>query len=363
MHPIVENRRGLGLYALAWLPLAVLLAYLLRATGISMGGTILLVVPLAPLYAVLCLGAWFPCKATPIPSTGFVRLATTHLSAAALISSAWVLFAAGYAVAAEQFDAGLSAALEQPAHFSGLARQAGLYKTIFGIGMLLYLLSAALQYVLLAIQRSRLAEQREAEAKLLARDAEVRALKAQINPHFLFNSLHSISALTTVDPARAREMCISLADFLRKTLGMGEHALIPLSDELALLRSFITVEKIRFGRQLQFAEDIDDDALDCLVPPLLLQPLIENSVTHGITNLPEGGAIRIIASCDTGRLRVSVENDFDPDYQPKRGNGIGIANVRERLAARYGKDAAFDGSISGSCYVVRLTLPVEHNGR
>jgi two-component system, LytTR family, sensor histidine kinase AlgZ len=358
MHPILENRRGFGLYAIAWLPLAVLLAYLLRATGLSTKEAIVLVVPLAPFYAVMCLAAWFPCRATPIPKTGFVRLATTHINAAALLSSVWMFVAMGYAVALEKMDAGYSAAMGEPAHFPGLGHHSGLYKTIFGVGILLYLLAAAMQYVLLAVQRSREAEQRETEARLLARDAELRALKAQVNPHFLFNSLHSISALTTVDPRKAREMCITLADFLRKTLGLGEKELIPLDDELALLRGFLTVEKIRFGNRLQLSEQIEEGSLKCLVPPLLLQPLVENAITHGIANLPDGGSIEIAASCDDGYLRLSISNSFDLNYQPKRGVGIGIANVRERLAARYGKDATFEGSISGDCYLVRLTLPL-----
>ena len=108
MHPILENRRGFGLYALAWIPLTVLLAYLLRATGLSTGEAIALVLPLAPLYALMCLAAWFPCRATPIPKTGFVRLAVTHINAAALISSAWMFIAMGYAFAVEEFEAGFS---------------------------------------------------------------------------------------------------------------------------------------------------------------------------------------------------------------------------------------------------------------
>jgi hypothetical protein len=347
------------LYVLAWLPLVTLLGYLLRATGLSTGEVLALLVPLAPLYATMCLAAWYPCRATPVPKSGFVRLATTHFAGAALISGLWMLVAMAYSAALEQFLLGFAEGFGGPAQLQGLTHHPGLYKTIFGIGVLLYLLSVALQYVLLAVQRSHEAEQREAEARLLARDAELRALKAQVNPHFLFNSLHSISALTSVDPAKARQMCITLADFLRKTLGLGGKELIPLADELALLRSFLTVEQIRFGAHLRVAEHIEADALKCLVPPLLLQPLVENAITHGVANLPEGGSIDIGAAGEHGCLRLFIANDFDPEYQPKRGNGIGLANVRERLTARYGKNAIFDASISGKRYLVRLTLPAE----
>jgi two-component system, LytTR family, sensor histidine kinase AlgZ len=348
MHPIVGKSRRLGLYALAWLPLAGLVGYLFKAVGLSDREAAVLVVPLVPIYAVMCLAAWYPTRATPIQSSGLVRLAVTQLVAAFVMSSIWMLLALG-----------LTSVLELSETFHGITQHGGLYKTIFGIGMLLYLLSVALHYVLLAIQTSEEAGQRESQARVLARDAELRALKAQINPHFLFNSLHSISALTSVDPARAREMCITLADFLRMTLGLGEKELITLGEEIALLRSFLSVEKVRFGQRLKIEMNIDDAALSCLVPPLLLQPLVENAITHGIANLPDGGWVHLTAQCsDALPLAIAVENNFDPEYRSKRKSGIGMANVRERLAARFGKDASFTARVEGDRFRVSLNLPV-----
>ncbi len=122
---------------------------------------------------------------------------------------------------------------------------------MFGIGVLLYMLAVALHYVLLSVESSREAETREHEARTLAREAELKALKAQINPHFLFNSLNSIAALATVDGVRAREMCIKLSDFLRSTLKLGEQTSISLKDELALVKAYLDVEQVRFGARLQ----------------------------------------------------------------------------------------------------------------
>src|SRR6185369_13183020 len=282
MHPIVGHSRRLGLYALAWLPLMLLLAYLLKASGLSNAEALVLVVPLAPLYAAMCLVAWYPTRATPIQTSGFIRLVVTQLAAATLVSSLWMVVALAYI-------SGL-ALIER---FQGINSHVALAKMVFGLGVLLYLLSVALHYVLLAMERSHEAEEQAHDAQVLARDSELRALKAQINPHFLFNSLHSISALTTVDPSRAREMCITLADFLRSTLGLGEKSLVPLEEEISLIRRFLAVEKVRFGQRLNVQEEVELDALSCLVPPLLLQPLVEISVGHGIANLPEGGPIRI----------------------------------------------------------------------
>src|SRR5437588_10599314 len=148
-------------------------------------------------------------------------------------------------------------------------------------------------YVLLTNEATHEAEKREVEARLLARDSELKALKTQVNPHFIFNCLNSISALTSSDPAKAREMCILLAEFLRRTLGLGEKALIPLRDELALLHAYLSVEQIRFGSRLKLEESTDSGSLDCLLPPLLLQPLGENAIRHGVAQLTEGVKIRI----------------------------------------------------------------------
>lgn len=359
MHPIAGTRRGLGLYAIAWIPLALLLGYLLRATGLGWAEAIALVVPLAPLYALMCLAAWFPCRAMPIPKTGLVRLATTHVVAGTQISGLWMLLAMGYVAVIVPFEHGFADGMQIKPHLLGLSQHAGLYKTLFGIGLLLYFLSAAMMYVLIAMQQSHDAERRESEARLLARDAELRALKAQINPHFLFNSLHSISALTAVDPKKAREMSITLAEFLRKTLGLGEKELIPLCEEVALLRNYLVVEKVRFGERLRVEEKVTEQAAGCLIPPLILQPLVENAIKHGIANLPEGGTVSLMAERQDGSLRVAIENDYDPDYVPKRRNGIGMANVRERLVARYGKNATFEASIFGPRFRVWLTLPAE----
>lgn len=350
MHPIVGNPRRLGLYALAWIPLMLLLGYLLKASGLSTWEAVVLMLPLGLLYAAMCLVAWYPTLATPIQTSGFTRLVVTQLVAASIVSATWMFVALLYA-----------SALDSSEQFRHISQHASLDKIFFGIGVLLYLLSVALHYVLLAMEKSRDAEQHAHEALVLARDAELRALKAQINPHFLFNSLHSISALTSSDPSRAREMCITLAEFLRSTLGLGEKNTIALEEEIALVHRFLAVEKVRFGDRLQIEQHIDPDTLSCIVPPLLLQPLVENAVVHGIAHLPEGGTIRIVSANSGGRLNISVENDFDPDYRPKRRKGIGLANVRDRLVRRHGKESTFDAEIAGNRYRVRLNLPVERS--
>ncbi len=353
MHPILSQIRRLTLYLLAWIPLAGILEYLLAYPGgLTWTKALAMVVPLCVIYAFGCLFAWYPCRTTPLETSGFSRLALTHLTAAVVMSLLWVLTAKGIALALASF-----------ALFQSLDQQiVHDYPLLFGSGVLIYLLSVALHYVLLASETSREAERREMQARVLARDSELKALKAQVNPHFIFNSLHSISALTSIDAAKAREMCIVLADFLRATLGLGEKTSITLADELSLVHSFLSVEKVRLGSRLNLEEKIAPETLQCLVPPLLLQPLVENAVSHGIANLTDGGSVRLeIGQNASGDIYILVENNFDPDMPPRRGTGSGLRNVRKRLDTRYGTRATFDVRTEGDRFRVTLSFPAERS--
>jgi LytS/YehU family sensor histidine kinase len=230
---------------------------------------------------------------------------------------------------------------------------------LFGLGVLLYLLSAGLHYAAMAVEASRQAERREIEARTLAREAELEALRSQLNPHFLFNSLHSISALATLDGARAREMCIRLADFLRYSLGLGSRESIPLREELALAKSYLEVEQVRFGERLRVVEEIEAACQDCAVPALLLQPLVENAVKHGVAGMVDGGSIRLAVARSGSAVSITLENGFDPEMPAPRNLGMGLAHVRRRLAVRYGEDASFDAGVYGRVYRVVLRFPCE----
>jgi LytS/YehU family sensor histidine kinase len=230
--------------------------------------------------------------------------------------------------------------------FQGLA--ARLPRTIpllLGMGVFFYLLSTAFYYVILAVEAAREAEERVLKASVFARDAELRALKAQVNPHCLFNSLNSISALTSSDPPKVREMCI------------------PLSEEMSLIRAFLAVEKIRFGPRIKMEEKIDQEAMDILLPPLLLQPLVENAVAHGIANLVEGGWIRLDARCKDDSLFIVVENSYDPEVPRRRRNGVGLVNVRQRLQTRYENRATFTVKADEGRFRVAIKLPAQREVR
>src|SRR5215467_1605672 len=356
MHPILSRPRNLALYLLAWIPIAGMLVHSFAGSdGLSWQEAIVLTVPLCLIYAFVCLAAWYPCQATPLETSSFLRLVVTHLTVAALLSVLWgsLAKALGIALAHHAGFVGLDRRLETVKYFS----------LLWAAGVLLYVLSVTFHYVLLAEQNAREAQKRALEARILARDAELKALRAQVNPHFMFNCLHSISALTSADAGKAREMCILLADFLRTTLRLGGKETITLEEELDLVRGYLAIEKVRFGARVHMEEDINNAANDVLIPPLLLQPLVENAIRHGIANLPEGGVIRLNAHCKESEVSIQVENSFDPDSPSALKTGMGLDNIRQRLSRRYGEKAGVTVETEGNCFSVRLYLPAERNGK
>ena len=207
------------------------------------------------------------------------------------------------------------------------------------------------------VARTQRSEAKEDELRILAQDAELRALRAQLNPHFLFNSLNSISALTTLDPARARTMCILLSDFLRGSLKLGEQRMVPLAEEVDLLKAYLAIEQIRFGARLQVAWEIEPEVLGEWIPALLLQPLVENAIKHGIAGLTEGGVVRVCARAEGGTLEIKVENPVDPDMPPAQGLGLGLRQVRSRLQLRFGTRMGFESELLDGVHRVRMMFP------
>src|SRR5436190_1666632 len=215
MHPILARPGRLAAYIAIWLPLGVLLAALLALQGVlGWIDAMLVAVPLSVSYGFLCLSAWYVTGGSPVDRVGAARVGVTAVVASFLSAAVWLLIARGWL--------GLIASFRLWTDASATFRSAA--PTFFGFGFLLYLLAMAVSYLAAAFTVSRDAERRGLELQVQAREAELRALRAQIDPHFLFNSLQSISALTTAEPAAARRMCLLLADFLRETLALGARA-------------------------------------------------------------------------------------------------------------------------------------------
>ncbi len=203
---------------------------------------------------------------------------------------------------------------------------------------------------------------REERLRELAARSELKALKAQINPHFLFNALNSISALTTIDPEAAQGTLERLASIFRRTLLASEKGSVPLSSELELVDAYLDVERARFGDRLRVEQDVEPAALEVAVPPLILQPIIENAVRHGISPKVEGGVIRVEARIEGENLEVSISDDGvgsdGIDLNVLSGEGYGLRNVRDRMGTIFGpgERLSIESRPAGGT-VVRLSIP------
>jgi two-component system, LytTR family, sensor histidine kinase AlgZ len=346
MQSAFSSRRGAALYLMVWLLLGFVFAGAVTgATGTGWINALLFAIPITLVFGCASgFSSYYLCRAYPLADKHALAILAVFGFSAAISALLWTGLAIVWNGLWQEVGVPLNAALKA---------------AVFGLGVVLYGLSAIAHYLAIEFQRSRSAERRELESQLMAQEAELRMLRTQIDPHFLFNSLNSISALTSQDPKRAREMTLQLAEFFRHTLGLEAHRKVTLDAEAKLLTHFLAIEKVRFGARLMVEQDIADDAKPCLLPPMILQPLVENAVKHGIGQLPQGGTVRIRAVRSGSVLQVEVENDVDIDASAASGKGIGLANVRQRLATLYGHEASVSWTREQQTFRVALTLPAE----
>ncbi len=346
IHPLLSQPRILGPYLLLWMAPASLLAaaYIVGAPA-QWQPALALTLPLCALYAFVCLGAWYPVQANP-PGTPLLRLLGVQLFAAA--TAAALLLGVGTWWASVLATA-LPAA---PRVFAAL-------RPLLSVAaVLLWLLAAAASYLFLSRLAAHDAQRAALEAQVAAREAELRALRAQMDPHFLFNALNSVSSLVGTDPPAARRMCEQLAGFLRGSLELDRAERIPLARELALAHAFLQIERVRFGDRLRFVTEVDEAAAAIEVPPLLLQPLVENALKHGISHLVDGGTVTVQAKRRRDTVYLVVENPVDPDRPPSPGVALGLENVRRRLQATYGERALVVVEQRPQRFRVELRIPV-----
>jgi two-component system sensor histidine kinase AlgZ len=311
----------------------------------------LVVFPLCFVYAFICQASWYLCNAMPLRESAVFPLIASHGTAATLSAAAWV--GAGWIwvwLAASSFDVeGI-----RPWYVAQIP-------ILFASGVLLFLLAVTFNYLLITFELSKRAESKALELQVLAREAELKALRAQVDPHFLFNSLNSINALVMTDPHAARRMCVLLADFLRGSLKLGSEKRIPLAEELRLAECYLDIERVRLGDRLKVERVVDPQCEQCLVPPLITQPLLENAITHGVAPILDGGIVRLNAERNGAGVKIIIENPFDEENSLKKGSGVGLKNVKMRLVNLYDGNARLDVNRTGGSFRVELQLPCEHN--
>jgi len=225
------------------------------------------------------------------------------------------------------------------------------------VGGLFFTLYVLIYYLLMFYNEiQERANQQETMNRLL-RETELKALKAQLNPHFLFNSLNSISSLTITDPDAAREMINKLSDFLRYSLKKNENILLPLREELKNMSRYLEIEKVRFGDRLLCESTVPSECNDLKLPVLILQPLFENAVKHGVYESIEPVTIRTFCRRIEDDLEISVINNYDEDGKTRKGEGIGLDNIVNRLKNIYHRDDLVSIVRENGHYEVTVRIP------
>jgi len=245
-------------------------------------------------------------------------------------------------------------------------KREGSFQGGFFTGLLIYVTIAGIVYAVQTTERLRAEEARATRAESLRTRAELEALRAQLNPHFLFNTLHSLMALVRHDPLLAENALERIAALLRHTLmTMKDAEDVELSDELDFVENYLALERLRLGDRLRIEKRIQAESLGCRLPPFTLQPLIENAIRHAISTQAQGGLLRINTQRSNGLLYVEVLDD-GPGAKledVEAANGIGIRIVRQRLMTRYGDQANFRlETRPGKGFSVRMEIPTNGPG-
>lgn len=228
----------------------------------------------------------------------------------------------------------------------------------FAFGFLMIACITILSLLVYTQKEQKLTDDLKQEAEKLAKDAELFKLRQQLQPHFLFNSLNSISALAGTQPEKARHMIEQLSDFLRGTLKKDEKQLVVLQEEIKYLELYLEIEEVRFGHRLQTAIEVTEEASMILIPALILQPIVENAIKFGLYDTTEDVLINIKAFLTDKGLEITVSNPFDPaTANAASGTGFGLTSIKRRLFLLYGRHDLLHCEKESSTFTTTLIIP------
>jgi sensor histidine kinase YesM len=342
-HPLTNNYRLLGFYALFWAAIATFNTVLqifwydvtLTESLLDSGTTYIL-------FPILGSSIWYSIRYNRLEEIGIGSLVLFHFVAASILCGIWV--AISYAI--------FQPFITEENHFL----KDGFPSKIFA-GYAMYAIYLVFFYAVNYYQSLKEKIKKEGEYKALIREAELQALKSQINPHFLFNSLNSISSLTVSNPEKAQEMVINLSTFMRYSLMHNEKEMVSFSRELENIKLYLSIEKVRFGKKLNAEFEIDAHCLESEIPNMILQPLYENAIKYGVYETTEQVTIKTTCVCDGNSLRIIISNDYDADSVKRKGEGIGLRNIRKRMEIIYNQPDLIKITDHKTSFEVQLIIP------
>ena len=298
------------------------------------------------IFALLGVGLWYMVRFSGKQIKGFSMNLAYHLAGCAFTILLWQVMA--YVI--------LKALFESDEIYMHFLVNSLVVRIITGV--LIYFLLISIDFLILSFEEMQERADHEAALSAMLRDAELSMLRSQIRPHFLFNSLNSVSALTLINPAAAQDMIIKLSEFMRHSLSLGADTMNTLDDELYHADLYLDIEKVRFSDRMIIEKTIDTVCGSMRLPAMVLQPLLENAVKHGVNTMLTSCTIGLKAECNDSFLLITISNNFDPDAVPRKGTGTGLSNVRKRMAAIYGRNDLLRISTEHEIFGVRLQVPV-----
>jgi len=348
-HPILSNKVRLILWWLVWFFLALgqsLLFYYAFGSFIEISIVDSLVSLL--IYSGIGLSLWYPFRFFNTGETRTTAIISNLIASGALSITLWVLIT--------KFI--MTTVLPEQNNYQ--AYWAATFPYRVGSGVFIYGLIIMTYYLFVSLTNLSEKNAKEARLESLVKETELKMLRSQINPHFLFNSLNSISSLTITDPEKARDMVVKLSEFMRYALSRKDEQPVTLQNELENLRLYLDIEKVRFGDKLTMEENIDSSCLDFKIPVMLLQPLYENAVKHGVYESTETVRIITEAKLTDGFFEITISNNYDAVPTLKRGTGTGLLNVTRRLELFYGNKASIKTTKENGLYSVSLYIPKDY---
>lgn len=348
MHPFFNStNRILGLLA-GWFLLTLLICGLISITyAVNMTDAFILFAPLYFLCLILILPNYYICRGLPLQQTPWLMLAGSQILTLIAVVTIWSLVGQGYAVF-------LDDAFE-PSRFIALFDVSQLMNVT--IVIIQYEVIVLIHYLFFAMEKARDLEQAALEQKLLISEAELQTLKATVHPHFLFNSLNTLANIALSSPEQAHRFCLLIADFLRYSVAYSKKSSVTLNDELEHVQNYLGIERERFGDRLQTSFEIDDALRNIIVPPLILFPVVENAIKHGIDTCLEGGTLELVARSRDQMAIIEVSNPVDELGRKLKGTGHGLLSVERRLRNLYGEKALLKTLREKGRFKVQIYIP------
>ncbi|MFC2084613.1 sensor histidine kinase [Bacteroidota bacterium] len=348
LNPFTQNRSSLVFYSIVWICISIeqliILQFILQ---IQLEHAIIDSIVYNILYYIIGLSLWYPLRYVTIDEKQIWKAVSNHFIGAIVTSVIWIY--SGYFI--------LNNWIGEESTYKVFLNDSLIWR--FNVGILFYIIIITLYYVVYYYKNFKEKLHRESQLKTLVKEAELKSLKYQINPHFIFNSLNSISALTSSNSAKAREMTIKLSSFLRNTLSQNEKQMNKLKDEINSVKLYMEIEKIRFDDNLEFIEENCNNFSNYLIPSMILQPLLENAIKHGVYESIEKIYIKLSCKFENNYLKLTVQNNFDPDALSKKGKGIGLNNISQRLKLLYNQENLLVYTKQDKIFIVHIFIPIK----